>query len=212
MTIVIEEKSNSISDISFFTADSSPFGITYGRWTTMWWKWILSTPRPINPVVDGSGKYASINQPSKDVWFLAGKLGDENRNLPNRFCAIPSGRSILFPVINCEANPLEYPELSTDQDIIEHVKKDEDSIIKKECYVDGKLIPAQRIKSDPIIFDLNMVKDNLFKEEGGCTHASADGYWVFLKPLPKGEHIISFQGQCEYGRLCSGAIYHLQVC
>lgn len=212
MTIVIEEKSNPIRDISFFTADSPPYGITYGRWTTMWWQWILSIQRSINPVVDRSGKYASINQPSKDVWFLAGKLGDESRNLPNRFCAIPSGRSILFPVINCEANPLEYPELSTDQDIIEHVKKDEDSIIKKECYVDGKLIPAQRIKSDPIIFELTMVKDNLFKEEGGYTHASADGYWVFLGPLPKGEHFISFQGQCEFGRLCSGAIYRLQVC
>ena len=48
------------------------------------------------------------------------------------------------------------------------LKRMQDSIIKKECYVDGKLIPAQRIKSDPIIFDLNMVKDNLFKEEGGC--------------------------------------------
>lgn len=63
----------------------------------------------------------------------------------------------------------------------------------KECYVDGKLIPAQRIRSDPIIFDLNMVEHILFSEKGGSTRASADGYWVFLKPLPEVEHIISFR-------------------
>jgi hypothetical protein len=90
-------------------------------------------------------------------------------------------------------------------------RKDEDSIVKKECYVDGKLIPAQRIESDPIIFELKMVEHNLFNEEGGSTRASADGYWVFLKPLPKGEHTVSFQGSCEKGRLNSGAVYHLQV-
>lgn len=207
MTNVIEEN----SDISFFTPDSSPYGLTYGRWTTMWWQWVLSIPKSINPVVDGSEKNASINQPRKDVWFLAGKFADESRNIPNRFCAIPYGRSILFPVINCEANPLEYPELRTEQDIIKHVKKDEDSIIKKECIVDDMLIPPQRIKSDPIVFELTMVEDNLFKQEGGFTRASADGYWVFLRPLSKGKHFISFQGQCEFGKLCSGAIYHLQV-
>jgi hypothetical protein len=212
MTIISEEKSNSISDISYFTADSSPYGTTYGSWTTKWWQWTLSTPRSRNPIVDASGEYASINQPSENVWFLAGKLGDENRNLPRRFCAIPCGRSILFPVINFEANPLEYPELKTDQDIIERVRRDEDSIIKNECYVDGKLIPAQRIKSDPIIFELDMVDYNLFTEKGGRTCASADGYWVFIKELPRGEHTISFQGQCEYGRLCSGANYDLQIC
>lgn len=56
-------------------------------------------------------------------WFLPGKVGDENRSLSNRFCIIPFARSILVPVINCEANSLEFPKLSTDQDIIEHVKK-----------------------------------------------------------------------------------------
>jgi hypothetical protein len=82
----------------------------------------------------------------------------------------------------------------------------------KECYVDGKSIPAQRVASDPTIFELKMVKHNLFNDDGGRTRASADGYWVFLRPPPKGEHTISFRGSCENGRLNSGAIYLLQVC
>ena len=102
-------------------------------------------------------------------------------------------------MINCEVNPLEYPELKTHQDLIERVKRDEDSIIKKECSVNGKRIPAQRVKSDPLVFELRINEDNAFNVKGGgTTYASSDGYWVFLKPLPVGKHIISFQGSCEY--------------
>jgi hypothetical protein len=201
------------SDISFFTADCPPpYGITYGGWTVRWWQWALSIPKSKNPVLDRTGEYACENQPPKDVWFLAGKLAEENRNPNIRSCKIPTGRSILFPVINCEANSLELPELRTELDIIQYIEKEEDAIVLKECYVDGNLTPAQRIKSDPIIFDLNMVNHNLFTEKGGNTRASADGYWVFLKPPPKGEHTISFHGSCTKGKRNSGAIYYLQVC
>jgi hypothetical protein len=200
-------------EILFFTSDCTPYGETYGRWTVKWWQWFLLTPKSINPVLDETGKYADVNQTYNDVWFLAGKFADEDRkSFPNRVCRIPAGKSILFPVINCEANPLEYPELKTHQELVEHVKRDEDTIIKKNCSVDGKEIPAQRIKSDPLVFELTINKDNAANiKGGGNTYASADGYWVFLKPLPKGEHFISFQGSCEYGKLNSGANYDLEI-
>jgi hypothetical protein len=197
-------------EISFFTADSMPYGETYGSWTVKWWQWFLLTPKSINP---GTGVYAYVNQQSKDILFLAGKLANEDTNLPDRFCTISTETSILFPVINCAATTLEYPELNkTPYALIERVKRDEDSIIKKECSVNGKRIPAQRVKSDPDIFELRINEDNAFNiKGGGSTCASADGYWVFLKPLPIGKHIISFQGSCEYGKLNSGANYRLQV-
>jgi hypothetical protein len=191
--------------------------MTYGNWTVEWWRWVLSIPKRINPVLDKTGERADLAQQNKYVLFLAGKLANQDGSLPNRFCTISSKKSILFPVINCESNQLEHPELKADQDIIERVKRDEDSIVKKECFVDGKRISPQRVKSDPTIFELNMVKDNIFhyKKEVktyGRTYASSDGFWVFLKPLPIGRHVISFHGSCEYGRLNSGAIYTLDVC
>lgn len=203
----------SSANISFFSMDSDPYGKTYGQWTVEWWSWFFSTPKSRNPVLDATGEYASINQPLDYVWFLAGKYADgDSKRFPVRSCTIPSNRSILFPVINCEANPLEYHELKSNEDIIARVKKDEDSIVKKECFVDGNRIPSQRVKSDPLIFELNVVPDNCANiKEGGITYASADGYWVFLKPLPLGEHNISFRGACEYGKLNSGADYKLVV-
>jgi len=139
-------------ETEYFSADSFPYGMSYGEWTVKWWRWFLSAPKSKNPVLDPSGKYAAVNQPSHGVWFLAGKLADENTNIPSRYCSIPSGRSILFPVINCEANPLEYPELRTEQEIIDHVTADENTIAEKVCFLDGRSIPAQRVKSDPATF------------------------------------------------------------
>lgn len=199
-------------EVSFFTASDSPYGKTYGNWTVEWWRWVLGIMKSINPVIDTTGENADINGQVRDVIFLAGKLAEEAGSLPKRRCTISAEKSILIPVINCEANPLEYPELKTDQDIIERVLNDENTIIHAECYVDGSKITPERIRSDPAIFVINMAEDNLFNVNGGgITRASSDGYWTFLKPLSKGEHTITFEGSCENGKLRSGAIYDIEV-
>jgi hypothetical protein len=201
-----------IDEVSFYMAQDSPYGKTYGNWTVEWWRWALSTPKSINPVIDKFGEYACIEKQDRDVIFLAGKLAEEEGSFPERRCTIPANKSILFPVINCECNPLEYPELKTYHDLIDHVRRDEDTIISRECYVNGRRVPALRISSDPIVFRVSMAEDNIFEVKGGgSTYASADGYWVFLKPLDKGQHRITFQGSCENGRLRSGAIYDIDV-
>jgi hypothetical protein len=195
-----------------FSIDSSPYGLSYGQWTVKWWIWFLSTPKSINPVLDMSGRYASVNQPPSNVWFLSGKLADEDKNIPSRVCNIPVDRSILFPVINCEANPLEYPQLKTKQQLMDHVTADENTILEKVCVLDGKPVPVKRVNSDPPIFEVPMNEDNVCGVKGrGRTIAYGDGYWVFLKPLSPGDHLLSFRGSCENGRLRSGANYRLMV-
>jgi len=103
------------SRIEVFTSDSKPYGKTYGHWTVEWWRWALSTPKSINPVVDTAGVFAGVNQPAADIWFLAGKFGTANKDFPQRQCTIPFGRALLFPVINClgvnrvRSDPLTFP-------------------------------------------------------------------------------------------------------
>lgn len=195
-----------------FAADSSPFGKTYGNWTVAWWKWASAIPKSLNPVLDVTGEFSGVNQKERFVLFLAGKLADSSRNFPTRSYTVSNEKSILFPIINCEFNQLENPELKTTQDLARRVEEEEGGISKIECALDGMKIQPQRVKSDPLIFDLDIVENNLFNIKNiGRTHASADGYWVFLKPLPHGEHIISFCGSCEYGKLNSGATYFLEV-
>jgi len=198
--------------VQFYTAESHPFGKTFGQWTVQWWRWFLSIPKSASPALDESGEFANMNQTFAEVWFLAGKVGDEDLSLPERTCRVPRSSSILFPVINCEVNSLECPNLVSHRELIEHVNRDENSIILKECAVDNIPIPIQRVKSDPEIFEVNLIEDNPYNVRGGGrTIAAADGYWVFLKPLSEGNHVISFHGSCENGSLNSGAIYHLKV-
>jgi hypothetical protein len=197
--------------IKFYTAGDRPYGLTFGQWTVKWWQWFFITPRCVNPALDQSGKFASMNQPSEHVWFLAGKIATEDKALPQRLCTVPSSRSLLFPVINCEANLIECPGLDKDQ-LVEHVTADENTIRVKRCFVDDVPVYVQRVKSDPATFDLEINDDNPYGVDGGgTTIAAADGYWVFLKPLPPGEHFIFFQGSCENGRLNSGAEYRLRI-
>ena len=196
--------------IGYFKSDSRQFGKSFGEWTVMWWRWAVETAKSVNPVMDDIGKYAGINQPS-DVWFLAGKFVDGTRNLPNRRCRIPAGRGILFPIINCEANAMEYPELKTENDLTTHVQKDIDSIVIRECFINGESLPPQRQKSDPSIFEININEDNVFGVKGGRVNASSDGYWIFLKPPLKGRYDIEFEGVCGIGTRYCGARYILTI-
>ena len=101
-----------IEKIQFYESASNPYGVSYGQWTVRWWRWFLSTSAH-----DYSGNFVFGNQPLDDVWFFAGKIGDENKSLPKRSCKVPSSSSILFPVINCEVNPLELPHLTKEDEL-----------------------------------------------------------------------------------------------
>jgi hypothetical protein len=208
---LILETQQTDNQIEIYRRESQAFGKTYGQWTVEWWRWALSTPKSVNPVVDKSGNFAGVNQPSENVWFLAGKFGTLEVEFPERHCNVPFGRSVLFPVINCLASPLEYPELKTEQQLINHVSNDENGIVRKDCFLNDNTIAVTRVRSDPLIFSLTINNDNAIGVKGGSTIASADGYWVFLKPLPIGEYALRFIGACENGRLNSGANYTLKI-
>jgi hypothetical protein len=194
--------------IEWFTPEEKPYGISFGQWTVRWWQWAYSTPININPVADKSGINANINQDG-EVWFLAGTFGEGK--LVERYCSIPFNKAVLIPVINYEINRIERPDLDSDSEMVKHVTADQDDIINKEIKINDRSVPIFRVKSDPIIFPLYIHPDNYFKMNGGNTFATADGYWVFLKPIPKGNHQIYFHGSCSLGTRQITAKYHLEI-
>lgn len=68
-------------------------------------------------------------------------------------------------------------------------------------------MPYQRIKAD--LFDLSVAKDNIFDVRSGPTQAVADGYWIFLKPLPISEYTIHVKGEQPFYR--SEVTYKINV-
>jgi hypothetical protein len=199
------------ADIKVFALAERPYGESYGFWTTRWWRWALSSSYFTNPLLDETGVHSHTNQWG-NVWFLAGKLGSENRKLPRRKCSIPVMKAVLFPILNCEANSLEYPELITEDDLLNHVVKDVNSVVLTDCFINGRRIRPERVQSDPRVFELTIPPDNpLGLERTGKTRAAADGYWVFLKPMSTRHLSLDFEGSCENGRLHSGATYSIDI-
>ena len=205
--------------IQFFGDIERPYGLTYGEWTTKWWHWIMPITGEKSPLSDETGEFWNINQPSSNVWFLIGNLAREPlkfKTFPHRKIKMESGRSILFPVLNCMATFLEYSGhpyyLKTHEDLIRHVGNDVNSVVKKNLFINNRMYEPVRISSDPEIFKVTIIEDNAFGiKNSGLTDATADGYWAFLKPLSKGNYAINFEGSCENGRLCSGASYELEI-
>lgn len=194
--------------LEYFMPYESPFGVSYGQWTVRWWQWAHSSPTNLNPVLDSTGANAAVNQ-TGPVWFIAGTFGE--KQTAKRSCSIPSGKAILFPVINYEMNELENLSIKAGPDLIKHVKEDIDDIVTKEAKVDNELIPIYRVQSDPEIFNLYINDNNSMGIVGGTTEAAADGYWVFLKPLALGHHRIFFRGSCAAGKRRTAAEYILTI-
>jgi hypothetical protein len=209
-----------LEEVELYDSMDRPYGISYAAWTTKWWEWIMPFPNEKSPINDYNGELWDSNQPSSDVWFLIGNFAKEYKSpykgFPQRKIErMPAGRSILFPVLNCMASFLEYKEklgYETHEDLLGHVCKDVNSVVKKELYLNYKRYEPVRIQSEPKIFKVPIIEDNAFDiKNSGLTEAAAEGYWAFLKPLPKGHYTIRFEGSCENGRLSAGASYELDL-
>jgi hypothetical protein len=155
---------------------------------------LLSIPRTVNPSLDDDGRHSSINQYDKNVWFLTGTFG----NLINirRRCIIPEGKAILFPILEKEDSFTEDSDLKTEADLIKRSKEATDKVVHLEAVVDGERISNledYRVRSE--VFDLTFPNDNVYGVTPGITRSVCDGYWLFMKPLEEGKHIIYFKGE-----------------
>jgi hypothetical protein len=209
-----------LDEIELHGSMDRPYGISYAAWTTKWWEWIMPFTNEKSPLNDHNGELWDSNQPSSDVWFLIGNYAKEYKapykDFPQRKIErMRAGRSILFPVLNCMSTFLEDKEklgYETHEDLLGHVCRDVDSVVKKEVFINYKRYEPVRLQTEPKIFKVPIVENNAFEIKNyGITEAAAEGYWVFLRPLPMGHYTIRFEASCENGRLSAGASYEIDI-
>jgi len=191
-----------------FAPDSEPYGLTYALWTIKWWKWVLSTPKEKNPVLDKSGMYAAEGQCDPYVWFLAGTFGGSVL----RKCNIPFGKAILMPIINYECSFADEPSIKNVVDLELKCKSEIDDIKNLSFTIDQlKLtdMTAYRIRSP--MFDVYLKENNIIDAHEVHTKMISDGYWVLMKPLRTGPHHLMTSGSCQSGKIMIGTTYDLYV-
>jgi hypothetical protein len=177
-----------------YPLNSKPFGKSWEEWAALWCNWLLSIPRKINPALDTTGANCFHNQDNPNVWYLAGSFYNEKTIV--RKCKIPKGRSIFFAILDKEDSFAEDSDLSTKEQLKERAKRSMDQVKYLEASVDGiqlKNLYDYRIQST--YYDLIFPTDPVYDVKPGLTCSIVNGYFVFLKPLPPGDHEIHFAGE-----------------
>ena len=122
------------------------------------------------------------------VWFLADQLGGREE----RTCTIPAGKSIFIPLLvgECENST---PELKTDEDLRRCASAgNEYGVI--EATVDGvKLKNLEQYRTQSGFFNITIVDGNIYDAPAGTFRGFADGFSVFLEPLPPGKHDVDLK-------------------
>jgi hypothetical protein len=189
--------------------------MAYAEWAAEWWRWILTTPASINPLIDPTGENCDVNQPNH-VWFLAGSLSSDP---VVRECTVTTGQALFFPLINSAyfAFLSDPSEERTEEFIRAKVACVEDAEFSL-VQIDG--IPVQnprRYLELSVVFEIILPEDNLF----GATESDIpeltlspsvdEGFYLFLTPLTPGEHTIQWQVSSEACGISQDITYHLTV-
>ena len=102
--------------------------------------------------------------------------------------------------------------MSHDEALLYRAKDEIDKIENLDVIIDGtRLSNLKKFRVQSGAFDVNLPQDNIWGVKPGKTRAAADGYWIFLKPLPKGKHTLQFNGSCLAGTINIGTNYYLEV-
>lgn len=162
-------------------------GETYEDLSARWWKWALTLPVELsNPYVTWDCNSQGKTQSGK-VWFLFGVPGPTTL-----YCAIPGGQALFFPIVNSECSNVEDPPYfgSTPAARAACAAAWNDDVRDMTVTIDGTPVPdltAYRVATSD--FQAKLPDGNIFGLPKN-THilSSADGFYLFLNPLPPGPH------------------------
>lgn len=193
--------------VLFYGNRSNPYGVAFGEWVTQWWEWLISIPRSRNPALDTTGEFCGVSQTNPDVWFLAGTFGGS----VIRNCEIPYGKAILFPIINCEFSFADDPSMKTEKELEERCRVEMDRIGDVYASLDGEPIDVRKYRLHSPCFTVNLPVDNCLGGLVGETRLASDGYWLYIKPLPRGDHVLTSFGSCLAGKIKIGCTFNFHV-
>lgn len=190
------------TDTFSFSENSSPYGIPYKDWTAKWAAWLYQINKTQNwnfqnaPGVKYKAEDCSYRQdPSSPVFFLPW-VGIERGTTATQTCIVPHDKALLISVdggTSDYSDPTVQPK--TPARIIEILTKGNAYPNSFEATLDGKplhLINDEVHKVQSHLFNLTLPRDNPWGEPAGPDKAITQGWWLMLKPLPKGEHTVHY--------------------
>src|SRR4051794_1034576 len=165
----------------YYLKDSSPYGTPYTDWIKKWWQWNVSVPKAEHPQTNP--KTVCAMKISGQVTFLV-----HNLQGPSHYsCTIPAKNAILVPISPATCTSIEAH--STKPADLIHCADEGNRPLTAKATLDG--VPLNNLENNYAItniFDMTVPNDNFELLKGGTYPTGGAGYYIFLKPLPVGEH------------------------
>ena len=199
-------ESNEVFGVELFSKDDKPFGVSYDEWISKYWNWWVSQSIEETTPVQGG---CIIDKSDSIVMLMETTVGGTH----NQECEISSNQGILIPlwIAWCDSGTdKEYPIAELSKCAREKYNLGN---IKSEVKIDGqplaKLDVRLSLLEGSLDYKINSLSNvseiyvkafNLTAPEDthkaftlpGTYHAGAHGWFVFLKPLPPGDHTIFY--------------------
>jgi hypothetical protein len=184
-----------------YSIDESPFGTPYSTWIAKWWNWTAGIANSEHPR-DFPERTCNISQTSKDVWFLPDILDGKIV----RECEVPYGKAIFVPITTGEQGVAESEEFKgkplsqVKNSIIEAASYCDNYNVERTAEMDGQKI--QGLEGDSPyrtntteLFNITWGENNIYDVIPQTAPAFAEGWFLFVKPLPVGDHVIKIHSK-----------------
>lgn len=171
-----------------YSKDSAPFGISYGDWIAKFWTWFIQIPADVHPREHYTPERCATAQ-SGPVWFLTDiVVATDERN-----CTIPSGKAIFLPILNGVSwDDKSNPVPKSEQDVIEGATAGNEYAVIS-AMLDGREIKdLMSYRAQSSWFNITVPDNNVFNNKPGVYKAIADGFFLFVEPLPPGNHTLQY--------------------
>lgn len=164
--------------------------ISQSDWSKAWWQWAGSFDSSNSPIADRSGINCHLKQKGP-VWFLAGTYGTA-RTI--RTCTVPRGKYLFFPLINYVVMPSSAASCTSSccASFAETAKSITDQPFQLVLDIDGRRIEnlANYRQATKECFDMGALAEPRYR----IFPSAANGYYVMLRPLSVGKHVLNFGG------------------
>lgn len=202
--------------VEFYSKDEHPFGISYSDWVAKFWNWDFSIPidSQTNILAGLKDNGCLMHKDNSMVMLVDTAAG----GIWKQKCTISRTEGILIPIWTGECDQaLKGFDSYSFKQLSECARAYDLGIVKGQVKVDNTPVATL----DAIDYKTNVMNNvtevytkqfnaivpkesHLVSERYGTFPAAAHGWFVFLKPLQPGNHVVYYQNSVEATTL-SGA-------
>jgi hypothetical protein len=201
--------------VGVFQKDELPFGKPYEQWVQDWWRWNAAIPGDPETTFAGVKENGCLIKKTGPVAFLMDPaIGGEH----HQKCKISSNQGILISGWSAECDgSVKGFENKSFKELSECARENDLGKVTANVWVDNKPIAQVNAEDYRTINLINATKlstkgfnittpenSNLAVDYPGTHLGAAHGWYIFLKPLPVGEHTVRYVNDVRETTLGAG--------